>query len=91
MARRKITESERLNRLLWGEIQKGMAVLGEDEKAFCAATGISPSTYRGRRKSDPGSFRFSDLRIIARHFNWDARVLAGLFGVEMEAPTRANH
>lgn len=87
MARRKITETERLNRLLWAEIKKSQALLGEDDHELCAAVGVNCNTFRCGRKQDPGSFRLDDIRRIAQHCGWDDRTVATLLGVTYHGTT----
>lgn len=80
MPRRKLTATEQQNRLLIGEIKKGLALLDEKPTDIAAVIGIGKTTIYSRLKQ-PGDFTFDELRELAAHYCWTGQTLAEMFGV----------
>lgn len=87
MPRAKLTESERANRLLLGEISKGRELLAETPRESCEAVGMKYNTVRSLRKQDPGTYRLDELRRLAKHYGWTDRTVAQILCVPYHGST----
>mgnify|MGYP003292623920 CR=1 FL=1 len=60
---RPLTEADRKNQALLGEIAMGMSFARKNNKDMAAALGIKAQTWC-RKKKNPGTFTLSELRKI---------------------------